>query len=227
MLLTSRRDLLSAGSLLGILSLSPLELIVHPKLTIADCADLICTMTPPSFRESVKMTQHFLYRGGDLLSCPNIASADPDLLVEGTYEDITALAYFECLENELGAFPARPSTGHVATSDPTEASKWGDPVSVWPLGTSWAYAWPRERNVFFPPNSNSTCRQSDIVLSLQLEQALLHDREVLFASWFENGSQHLGRSQPFSSLQSAFLTIPMSADDEVKRELKKREYGIN
>lgn len=230
-MILTRRSALWASSTLGLLSNPPSLEVRYQELEILACVDLICTVTPVSFRQSVSKTQHFLYRGGEIVSAkaaPKIANPEPDLLLEGTYDDSFALDYFACLERELGTFPARPSTGHVATSDPSEAARWGEPVSVWPLGTNWAYVWPRDTPVFFPPLSNHRdCHQTNLALSMRLEDALRHKRELLFASWFEDDDVRLAASKPYLSFNSAFLTVPMKHDDEVKRELQKRGYGLH
>jgi hypothetical protein len=233
MMILTRRAALVASSAMGLVSYPPPPVTLeYQELTLDTCADLICNLTPVSFRQSVRKTQHFLYRGSedDVLASPatpKVASPEPDLLIEGTYDDPLALDYFTCLESKLGASPVRPSTGHVATSDPGEAAKWGEPVSVWPLGTNWAYVWPRETQLFFPTKSIRDCQQSNFFLNLHLEDALRLKREVLFASWFEDADEHLLSSEPYVSFESAFLTIPMRYDEEIKRELWKRHYGLN
>mmetsp|Transcript_65574 Transcript_65574/g.73168 ORF Transcript_65574/g.73168 Transcript_65574/m.73168 type:complete len:166 (-) Transcript_65574:169-666(-) len=71
-------------------------------------------------------------------------------------------------------FVAKPSNGHIATSDPNEANKWGNVVSVWPLldsanssvtsstsdeqggGASlFSYVWLKDRSTFYPNNNNN------------------------------------------------------------------------
>jgi hypothetical protein len=105
----------------------------------------------------------------------------PDLLFLETHGyDQRALEYFEGLEQRLKSkrvllttgnnniinninnnsaspfvFMAMPSNGHIATSDPHEASKWGTMVvSVWPVGSQWSYVWPRNRSVFYDYNDD-------------------------------------------------------------------------
>jgi hypothetical protein len=103
----------------------------------------------------------------------------PDLLILETHGyDQRALEYFEGLEQRLISkrvqlttnniinnnnnnsaspffFMAMPSNGHIATSDPHEASKWGTMVvSVWPVGSQWSYVWPRNRSVFYDYNDD-------------------------------------------------------------------------
>ena len=196
--------------------------------------DVICSSTPTDFRRSIKASNNFLYRGtGDDEKTKSflvlndgksrrvlVNNPEPDLLVEGTYDDPSALEYFQCLEHQLRYFPARPSTGHIATSDPMEAGKWGDVVSVWPLGNEMAFVWPKDYFVFYSDRSTDrkNCKVDTFFLNESLERALNENREVLFYSCFTEGYQ--------KSLRSAFLTVPKSVDERLKMALESRNYGL-
>ena len=125
-----------------------------------------------------------------------IQNPDPDLLELATYgNDTAAVGYFQRLEQQLAnnsninhntnnntRFVAKPSNGHIATTDPKEANKWGNVVSVWPLlvasattntsdeqggggeggggGTTpsllFSYVWLQDRSTFYPSTTTTT-----------------------------------------------------------------------
>jgi hypothetical protein len=181
-------------------------------------AEWICRFTPASFRAAVQETNHFLYRGATETVLKQQQAAlllqpAPDLLFPETYDnDPMALAYFQCLEDRLdqefdgnnrssqqqSVVQAKPSTGHIATSNPEEAGKWGPVVSVWPIvagDDQWSYVWPRDRETFYdndsdaahhdrgPSSSKSSCRDEDqLIIDIGLVEALQKPREVLFAT---------------------------------------------
>lgn len=199
---------------------------------------------------------------------------EPDLLVPQTYDfDPTALEYFECLERRTTAAAsettrgnmegspvmtnnrirtvARPSNGHIGTSDAQEAKNWGqDVVSVWPLGDTLSYIWPLDRTTFVPsPKVNSSdndrrrrsrkgpsCAEDRLVQDSGLEKALTMLREVLFASWFlhtptVSGSSHSRSStHPISRdllrRSSAFLAVPIEYDITLREHLGRVRYGL-
>jgi hypothetical protein len=240
-------------------------------LSLDDWADLICADTPESFRQAVQQSHHFLYRGADddagdgdyynkYSSNPRIQHPEPDLLIPGTYDtntdnpDDAALDYFQGLEKRLlrssssavvDVVAARPSTGHIATSDPMEASRWGPVVSVWPLGNEWSYVWPQDRKTLLPAVSSISsvdCDDDDdddvLVVDRNLLEALQQPREVLFASYFLDLEKppkttrtiQRRRSSPsdvsYYSWRSAFLTIPMQEDAALRQKLQERNYGL-
>jgi hypothetical protein len=167
-----------------------------------------------------------------------ILNPKPDLLLPGTYGDRRSLEYFECFETRLSAMPssrsdtssrsptylAKPSNGHIGTSDPNQASQWGNVVSVWPLGNELSYVWLKDRTEFFPPNTDVSCDKFDdkLVINQDLAYALQSKREVLFCSWFENSPISL--SLPTGSW--AFLTVPREHDGVLLESLQRVEYGL-
>mmetsp|Transcript_45277 Transcript_45277/g.109602 ORF Transcript_45277/g.109602 Transcript_45277/m.109602 type:complete len:223 (-) Transcript_45277:1742-2410(-) len=221
MILNRRQALLTSSIFLPCVPLG------KERLAINNCSDMICNYTPFSFRKAVKEEDLFLYRGNSipLNDLPQLVDPEPDLLIEGTYDDSLALKYFDCLEKTLDAFPARPSTGHIATSDKQEAGKWGETVSVWPLGSSWAYVWPEETEIFFPTKWKDHCNGSKLVLNQRLRDALQRNCEVLFTSWFDD-HQAVSLPKEYKSLRSGFLIIPSRLDSQLKTELQKRNYGL-
>ena len=236
-----------AALLASILSLpsSPQKLLSINKVTLQEedllldtVVDVICSYTPVDFRESIRKANNFLYRGSgkelkysylpldDRAKLPStpllINNPEPDLLIEGTYDDPMAIDYFRCLEDRLGNFPARPSTGHIATSDPVEAGKWGRCVSIWPLGKNWAYCWNPKSSVFFPSSTNNhggKCQGDEFILNQQLVDALRDKREVLFSSCFDKEDR--------ISLNSAFLSIPIEEDEKLRLSLENKNYGLS
>jgi len=205
---------------------------------------------------------------------------------------------------------AMPSNGHIATSDPQEAGKWGSVVSVWPLGMDFSYVWPTQRSVFYnydtknsiindndnrkedktnivhttttpaqetqpsssaspfslrrswvnavsssSSSSSSSTRttirkrtnplycdnQDSLMINVGLSDALRMSREVLFATTgaemavtttphqWRDLNQHqqsqLQQGKQITSSSSAFLTIPMYRDEELRRALERLHYG--
>ena len=169
---------------------------------IQEIAEFIVSNTPKEYRVAVRNSGgKFLYRGDDYDTIDTDATSkvhrrnrridgridnpNPDLLEIETYgNDTAAVRYFQRLEQRLlllninntitNMFVAKPSNGHIATSDPNEANKWGNVVSVWPLlgstnssvtsstsdeqggGTSlFSYVWLKNRSTFYPNNNNN------------------------------------------------------------------------
>jgi hypothetical protein len=212
----------------------------------------------------------------DPLFVVRICNPAPDLLLPETYgNDPFALRYFEELEAFLSlsfsapnsataiATPktiaiaiAKPSNGHIATSDALEAGKWGKIVSVWPLLPSptennksnnnnalFSYVWPRDRSVFYEninSNNNSnnnnndtsttkTTQNNSLVVNEKLQDALVAKggREVLFA--FAVTTEPGGRrTTPASTATAAaaFLAIPAELDVVLRDELERIGYGL-
>jgi hypothetical protein len=199
-----------------------------------------------------------------------IQNPEPDLLLPQTYNDNPlALSYFQCLEQRLSSSSsstltsisgnnnnnqnnnnivlARPSNGHIGTSDPREAGKWGDVVSIWPLGDTISYVWLEDRETFLggdveeatttvPTNRRrgdprkeqkllsitSLCRDDELVINQKLVDALVRPREVLFTTTITTtttGETDEGPPAPF-------LSIPMEYDSILRNELKKLNYGL-
>jgi hypothetical protein len=196
-------------------------------------SEIICNFTPKAFRHAVAKSGCFLYRGensrifssGGRILCPQ-----PDLLLEGTYSDPIALAYFQCMEMRLdgASSAARPSTGHIAISDISEASQWGEVVSVWPLGTSLSYVWPLKRKVFFPAASptpgHQECVEDEIAINHDLATALRLGHEVLFASSFDPGSALPSSTAIARNKKSAFLAVPGRFENIIFDLMKKPEF---
>lgn len=149
----------------------------------------------------------------------------PDLLVPGTYDSDEALRYFHNLEEylkDLEAFMnfggrnvvlAKPSNGHIATPSIKEASKWGEPVSIWPLGKDLTYSFVRDRKDFYDNSVVKTDLQSidDIAINADLALALKEGREVMFSTKAGSGSE-----------SSDFIAIPSKYDGEIRSRL----FGI-
>lgn len=210
-----------------------LEPSVSGVLSEDTIVDWICRSTPRTFRAAVQETDCFLYRGSTKEELQRtLQQPDADLLLPETYDNAhDALAYFECLEERLRRLPsisrtkgssviAMPSNGHIATSNPTEAGKWGPVVSVWPLGTDWSYIWPKDREVFYDAaadksSSKRTCRDDQLMVDTDLERALKQPREVLFAS----GGMGV-------AAMSAFLIVPRDQDDNLRKKLRRINYGL-
>lgn len=207
---TSRRSLLEATYFL---------LSFDEHQDDSNVVDLLCQYTPPDFRSAVRQSSRFLYRGEEILR-PSILHPAPDLLMEGTYTDDSALEYFRCLEKKLKS-RAKPSTGHIGTANYNDAAEWGGVVSVWPLGNHLSYTYPRNSNLFFPGD----CSSDELIMDHNLVTGLSAGREVLFASWFDEEVKDLPPEMSPSWI-SAFLAIPSSEDDKLKSDLERRNYGL-
>jgi hypothetical protein len=204
-----------------------------------------------------------------------IQNPEPDLLLPQTYNDNPmALSYFQCLERRLSSSSlslssststltsisghnnnnivlARPSNGHIGTSDPREAGKWGDVVSIWPLGDAISYVWLEDRETFWggdadeatttvPTNrrrgdprkeqkllSSTTflCRDDKLVINQKLVEALVRPREVLFTTTITTTTTTT-TGETDEGPPAPFLSVPMEYDSILRNELKELNYGL-
>jgi hypothetical protein len=205
-------------------------------LSVSDGVQILWRHCPDEFRRAVQASQCFLYRGeSPSIVGPTILNPKPDLLAPGTYDDPDALAYFAWMERELAGLSssrsskrthdtskrrtgspseiARPSTGHVGTASEEAARQWGVPVSVWPLGDSFSYVWPRNRPLLYPGGSGSL---DDLVIDKDLDIALRSGREVLFST----SAADLDLRGP------AYLAFPKSLEPELRERLRAIRYGL-
>jgi hypothetical protein len=162
---------------------------------------------------------------------------EPDLLLPETYDDPKALAYFACLEERLSKsepeFIAKPSNGHIGTSNPETAAPWGKVVSVWPLGDRLSIVSPKQRDVFFPYSSKEqgaaqfACVSDRLAVDRDLTRALQTNKEILFASRFDDDAEDPTNTRRKTSLPvSAFLTIPAEYDNMMRQGLEQSKYGL-
>ena len=196
-------------------------------ITLEDWSTFICDFTPREVRAAVQTTGRFLYRGASSASSAapriEIDHPEPDLLLPETYNDSNALAYFQCLEQTLTS-KARPSTGHIGTSNANDAGLWGPVVSVWPLGDSFSYVWPQDRSTLFP---GGNCGTETLVVDQGLTTALVQqDREILFASDFSQSPRIIPSGIISRQWKSAYITIPRDQDEELHHLLQKKNYGL-
>jgi hypothetical protein len=196
-----------------------------PDMSVKEASDLIIKYTPVEFRRAVRDSGgYFLYRG-EAITTPKILSPKPDLLDRSTYNNmynIGAYTYFTNLEKQLKTnnVGARPSTGHIGTTDMAAAKPWGNPVSVWPLGSELSYAWTKNRDAFYPGH----CPDGDIVYDRDLWLALANgNKEVLFATTIEEKS---ALAAYINISPSSFIAIPARLDAELSLMLKKKKYGL-
>jgi len=217
MVAISRRALVSAAASLA-MAMRGDDKLLSSKSSISD---FICSYAPLEYRLAVAATGKFLYRGEDAVSAPNILAPDPDLLLPGTYDDEGAIDYFQCLEKRLSTITdARPSLGHIATSDQSEASQWGEAVSVWPLGDKFSYVWPEKERLFFP--TESKCESGDFAINRDLEGALELGHEVLFSSSFDKPAS-LPSSISDNTI-SAFLAVPSTYNSIIQELMKQNRF---
>jgi hypothetical protein len=176
------------------------DFVWNPNANLKNLADQIRTNCPLMLKYATS-TGKFLYRGGNGESNEYVLT-EPDLLVEGTYPKEGTM-FFEKLERWLqhrGSL-ARPSTGHIAISDVSEAGLWGPAKSCWPLG-DFDYVWLKHSRLLFSDGlcdeSESTCFDDlGIEINSNIDEALRRGHEVLFRA-------------------PGFLLIPSAADAQLR-----------
>ena len=173
-----------------------------------------------------------------------VCDPTPDLLLSETYgNDPLALDYFQQLEDFLvstsvtsattdAIFMAKPSNGHIATSDSSEAGKWSV-VSVWPLlpvgngkedakpkTARFSYVWCRNQPIFYAP---ATLQKPDVKNHKQFDFQSLVKNQMLREALEETN----GREVLFSfSTTAAFAAIPIELDQLLRNELEIIGYGL-
>lgn len=246
----------------GTAAAAPTPATLSPPSTTSQLAGWITDNVPVDFLRAVRESGgRFLYRGAEesYRDVPEVFDPVPDLLLPETYgNDRGAVEYFEQLEALLVAKQeqqhgaaavttttthlAKPSNGHIATSDPSEAGKWGPIVSVWPLlgptealhndkgnrpprlhrtcaatasSSSFSYVWLRNRPVFYDGSQRGTLRGKD--------DALVIDRQLADALVARGGREVLFATPPCSA---AFLAVPAGFDRGLRAELERIGYGL-
>ncbi len=209
---------------------------IKSYLSFNQAMSIIQQHTPTEFIDAVMRTERFLYRGEEEvgMNCA-LMTPEPDLLLLDTYGNNDALGYFEQLEkctsistSKDKMFQVRPSNGHIGTSVYSDAAVWGAPVSVWPVGSAFSYAYPRYRTLFFDEITNpvkastigSNCRV-DVDYDHDLTNALKMGKEIMFATLTFDA--HTNTSTREGSLRlddSAFVAIPSKYDRDVLSILK-------
>ena len=223
-----RRDVISdipASLLFGTILSTPLRAQSYIKpifiSSVKDIAHYIILNCNQSYLRSVRLSKYnFLYRGEDIKSRSSkhykrstmifdIINDPSDLLDDRTYESKEAVKYFQQLERILSASGSdvKPSNGHIGTTCPKEASKWGTAVSIWPLGEDGVnFAWLKEGGIFWPLPNDKAVHDREVVFGKNsgLEKALEGDAwEIMFRA--DNG----------------FLAVPAELDDELKDALNQ------
>jgi hypothetical protein len=160
-------------------------------ITFQDALELINKSCPDEYLNAVKNSGNFLYRGERIpyiTSTPScyVLELLPDLLSPTTYGCSQAVEYFQAFEG-CCTHLVRPSTSHIATTSLQGAALWGRPVSVWPLGKSFAYAFPKQTFNFFDCNNTRTSFESSppckgITWNTDLKEALDTEGEVMFTT---------------------------------------------
>ena len=191
-----------------------------------EIAEYIINECNSDFLRSVaKSNYNFLYRGlspeqsiaasgGKQPRAILLKNESFDLLDPSTYESNDAAGYFQRLEEDMitRGLTVKPSNSHMGTTCPKEASRWGQAVSVWPLGEQGVeFAWIAEGGYFWPNDNNkkqtivttSSNKQSNNKQSV-LEDALQGDTwDIMFRA--DNG----------------FIVVPAEKDEELRGYLKE------
>jgi len=139
-----------------------------------------------------------------------------DLLDSETYQSDDAAKYFQSLEEQMKArgLNIRPSNGHLATTCPKEASRWGDAASIWPLGErNVDFAWLENGGVFWPIPEG---RNEQVVVTSSFSM-----------NGFDNGRQGYKLDDALKGdaweimfrADNGFLAVPAGLDAELKQNL--------
>ena len=175
-------------------------------------------------RSVVKSNYNFLYRGLSPEQSKVVGSGkksraillknEPfDLLDPSTYESNEGAAYFQRIEDDMisKGLNMKASNSHMGTTCPKEASKWGQAVSVWPLGEQGVeFAWIAEGGYFWP---NSNEKQTIVTTSSKKQNQ--NGRSTLDFALQGDTWDIMFRAD------SGFLVVPAALDEELKRYLQK------
>mmetsp|Transcript_9869 Transcript_9869/g.17823 ORF Transcript_9869/g.17823 Transcript_9869/m.17823 type:complete len:295 (-) Transcript_9869:1292-2176(-) len=201
-----------------------------PIISTREAAHYIHRYSNPEFVSSVvKSNYNFLYRGLSVdeseavvrnnLAAIMVKDEPHDLLDPDTYQSNEAVSYFRSLEKDMIAngLSIKPSNGHIATTCPKEAARWGAAVSIWPLGEKGVdFAWLEDGGMFWPINGGGRGKSRSVVTTSTsisdigdkgaLSEALQGDTwDVMFRA--DNG----------------FLAVSAELDNELRTYLMKME----
>ena len=121
------------------------------------------------------------------------------------------------LEHELTArgSSVKPSNGHLATTCPIEATRWGTAVSIWPLGESNVeFAWLKEGGVFWPPEGSV---RGDSAIITTTTTTTTTQREMVFG--FDSGLEGALRGDAWEIMfraDNGFLAASAELDIAMK-----------
>lgn len=182
------------------------------SLDLHEAVQIILDECPKTFRHAVSDAKgRFLYRGEEAVTFPTVLSPKSDLLDIETYGEEKAVAFFLWMEREMeGDAAIRPSVAHIGVARKRVAQQWGNPVSVWPLGETFHYLWPKNRDLIYPGVQS----RDSLVIDRDLSDALSHGKEIMFVSF---GSKRQ---------RSSFLAVPAENDKIVRTLLEARSYGL-
>ena len=190
----------------------------QPLNSVREAVDVISASCNRRFLYNcVASDYNFLYHGLDPEEAvfPSVQTSKPcDLLNPDTYASEEAASYFAALDRRMAKelkSPVLPSNGHLATTCPKAAGKWGVAASIWPIGEeNINFAWFVDGGSFWPRPEGAS---QDIVVDgidcgkMSLDDALVGDNwEVLFRA-------------------DKFIAVPVKFEDELRRELK-RSFAI-
>lgn len=190
----------------------------QPLKSVREAVDMISASCNRRFLYNcVASDYNFLYHGLDPEEAvfPSVQTSKPcDLLNPDTYASEEAASYFAALDRRMAKelkSPVLPSNGHLATTCPKAAGKWGVAASIWPIGEeNINFAWFVDGGLFWPRPEGAS---QDIVVDgkdcgkMSLDDALVGDNwEVLFRA-------------------DKFVAVPVKFEDELRRELK-RSFAI-
>ena len=214
LILPPRERASAAGSAPPQQGIGNVHVDIQPLRSVREAVGMISTSCNRRFLYNVVASDYnFLYHGLDPeeATTPSIMASKPcDLLNPETYGSEMAAAYFAALDKRMAEelkSPVLPSNGHLATTCPKAAGKWGVAASIWPIGEDDVhFAWFADGNLFWPrPEGGS----EDIIVDgrdcgkMSLDDALIGDNwEVLFRT-------------------NKFVAIPVKFEDELRKELKK------
>lgn len=182
--------------------------------SIEEVAQFIRRNCNSSYLQSVRSSGYnFMYRG-ECINLPSQIKNIPafnmnvpfDLLDSDTYQSTEAASFFRRLDNRLTdqGSNVKPSNGHLATTCPKEAAKWGTAVSIWPIGEkNVEFSWLENGCVYWPLPGGAIEPKVVFGNDSGLDNALKRDAcEIMFRA--DNG----------------FLGIPVEFDDKLKYALE-------
>jgi len=153
----------------------------------------------------------FLYYGvdgtKDRKSSIRSEKFNADLLSLDTYGTKEAVDYFQSVESILEKEIVKPSNGHLMTTSPKDAAKWGTAASIWPINGA-HYAWFQDGGLFYPRDNAKNIVRGDLIVDGKdcgresLEDALRTDGcEIMVTA-------------------DNFLVVPASLDEALRDALK-------
>ncbi|CAN8072793.1 unnamed protein product [Agarophyton chilense] len=174
----------------------------------AYCSPFINSLSLPDPQSDPRFLDLLLWRGSASTPVPQFrrCAPVPDLLDERTYGE-QGVVFFQHLEQYMKSsmlphHQVLPSRSHIATGSRSVASKWGTPVTVWPIGEFKYTFWEAIPLIYTARESVSQTfsKGKQLIIGKCLREAIMAGKEVMFdAPAFFELREDIGR-QVISSL---------------------------